>query len=78
MTRTTRTWYLERTAPVRADAEGLFLPASDLPEADVGDVVVVKGHDDATMRAGPIAATAPLDEEEFFRVVLHDGRQPDE
>ncbi|MGE0139092.1 MAG: hypothetical protein AB7L17_17205 [Ilumatobacteraceae bacterium] len=72
MTRTTRTWYLERTAPVRADAEGLFLPAADLPEAEIGDVVVVKGHDDDGVRAGTIAETSALDDEDYFRLELHE------
>jgi hypothetical protein len=72
MTSTHRTWYLERTGPVRADAEGLFVPASELPEADVGDVVVVKGHDDDTARAGTIAETSARDDEDYFRLELHD------
>jgi hypothetical protein len=57
---------------VRADAEGLFLPASDLPEADIGDVVVVKGHEDGQVRAGTIADTSALDDEAFFRLELHE------
>ena len=42
MDRSRQTWLLERNAPVRADAEGLFVPAADLPEALIGDVVIVR------------------------------------
>jgi hypothetical protein len=68
VSRSPQTWHLERTAPVRADAEGLFVPASDLPHATVGDLVVVKGHDGGEERTGTIAGTSDRDRERFFRL----------
>jgi hypothetical protein len=41
-----RTWRLTRQAPVRADAPGIFVPSLDLPEATVGDLVIVDGPDE--------------------------------
>jgi hypothetical protein len=65
-----QTWYLERTSPVRADAEGLFIPAADLPDATIGDVVIVRGNE-GDARAGTIADTTEADDEPFFRLELH-------
>ena len=48
---TARTLHLERSGPVRADAEGLFVPAVDLPGAHVGDRVIVHGHEDGVERS---------------------------
>ena len=70
MNRPPQTWHLERTAPVRADAEGLFVPASDLPDATVGDIVVVKGHEGGEERTATIAETTDHDRERFFRLEL--------
>jgi transcription elongation GreA/GreB family factor len=55
---------------VRADAEGLFVPASDLPDAELGDVVVVRGHEGGEERTGTIVATDERDAERFFRLSL--------
>jgi hypothetical protein len=70
MTRSRQTWLLERNAPVRADAEGLFVPAADLPDALIGDVVLVQGHEGGEQRAGTIAEQTELDEQQFFRLDL--------
>jgi hypothetical protein len=70
MERPQQRWTLERTAPVRADAEGLFVPATDLPQADVGDQVVVEGHEGGEQRTGTIAETVDRDGEVFFRLDL--------
>ena len=53
---------------MRADAEGLFVPASDLPDASVGDRIVVAGHDGGEERTGVIAATASRENEHYFRL----------
>ena len=55
---------------MRADAEGLFVPASDLPDATVGDVVVVTGHDGGEERTATIAETRDHGREHFFRLDL--------
>ena len=57
---------------MRADAEGLFVPARDLPDADVGDIVVVTGHEGGDERTGTIVATDERDAERFFRLSLDD------
>jgi hypothetical protein len=72
MTRSPRIWHLERRAPVRADAEGLFVPATELPEATIGDVVVVKGHEGGEERTATIAETRDHGREHFFRLDLQD------
>jgi hypothetical protein len=68
MNRPPQTWHLERTAPVRADAEGLFVPASDLPDATIGDIVVVKGHEGGEERRATIAEATDHHRERFFRL----------
>ena len=55
---------------MRADAEGLFVPASDLPGANVGDIVIVTGHEGGEERTGTIVATDERDAERFFRLSL--------
>ena len=70
MDRPQQTWRLERSAPVRADAEGLFVPAADLPRAGVGDSVVVEGHEGGAQRIGTIAEIVDRDGDVFFRVEL--------
>jgi hypothetical protein len=52
--RTPRTRHLEHPSPVRADAESMFLPAVELPEAALGDTVMVSsgaGLYDAPVRS---------------------------
>ena len=66
-----QTWHLERTAPVRADAEGLFVPASDLPDATIGDTVVVTGEEGGEVRAGTIVEERDRERQRFFRLELH-------
>ena len=68
MAPTTKTWHLERTAPVRADAEGLFVPAADLPEATIGDTVVVVGHEGGEERAGTVAERCDREGQPFLRL----------
>ena len=70
MTRPKRSWHLERSAPVRADAEGLFVPAADLPRAELGDTVLVEGHEGGEQRVGTIAESVDRDGEVFFRLDL--------
>ena len=36
-----RGWRITRTAPVRADAEGIFVPVVDVPGATIGDRVIL-------------------------------------
>ena len=71
MNRSPQTWHLERSAPVRADAEGLFVPASDLPDATVGDDVVITGHEGGEERRGTIAEERDRNRQCFYRLELH-------
>ena len=66
--RTPRTWHLERCSPVRADAESMFVPAADLPDAALGDMVVVSSDGGDDHRTGTVAATSARDDEPFLRV----------
>jgi hypothetical protein len=63
-------WQWECPAPVRADAESMFVPCSALPEAVVGDVIVVKGGAGGAERTGTITAMSEGDDETFFRLAL--------
>jgi hypothetical protein len=65
-----RTWTHERTAPVRADADGLFIPRSDLPDASVGDQVVVASAQNDQRRVGTIAEAVDDDRSPAWRVEL--------
>ena len=71
MDRSPHTWHLERSAPVRADAEGLFVPASDLPDATLGDTVVMKGSEGGEQRTGTIVEERDRERQRFFRLELH-------
>jgi hypothetical protein len=66
--RAPRTWHLERSSPMRADAESLFIPAADLPEAALGDTVVVSSEAGGHERTAAIVATSKRDGEPFLRV----------
>jgi hypothetical protein len=63
-------WQWECPAPVRADAESMFVPSSALPEAAVGDIVRVKGGAGSEERTGTITAISEGDDELFFRLTL--------
>lgn len=63
-------WHVTRSAPVRADADGLFIPVDDLVGAVVGDAVIVSGPDDADSRTGVIAERTDGQDRAFFRLVL--------
>jgi hypothetical protein len=70
MDRPSRSWHLDRTTPVRADAEGMFVPAADLPEAVVGDSVTVRGRTGGAERIGVIVESVERDRQRFFRLEL--------
>jgi len=70
MDQSSQTWHWESLAPVRADAEGLFVPTSELPNATIGDIVVVDGPELGGQRSGTITATSEADGEQFFRLKL--------
>jgi hypothetical protein len=70
MSRAPQTWFVQRSAPVRADAEGLFVPADDVPDAAIGDIVVVQGHAGGESRTGTIVETSEHDRQRFFRLEL--------
>jgi len=63
---------------VRADAESLFIPVSELPDASVGDIVVVSGgvssevseSDDSGARSSVIVELQQGTDEMFYRLVL--------
>lgn len=65
-----RTWHLTRHAPVRADAPGIFVPSLELPEAAVGDVVIVDGPDDegSTSRQATVSALDSRDGVAYLRL----------
>lgn len=65
-----RRWTVTRTSPVRADAEGLFVPVEDLAGATVGDAVVVSGPDGTDARTGSIAELTEAPSGRFFRLEL--------
>ena len=66
---TERTWRVERQQELREDADGLFIPAADLGDARVGDIVVVT--DGESERRGVVAALVEDDERgAFVRVSL--------
>lgn len=54
MSEAANTWRLERHAAVRADAESLFVPTSELPDAVIGDRIVVSGDDGGEDRSGVV------------------------
>lgn len=67
---TPQTWELERASPVRADAESIFVPAADLPEAALGDTVVVTSHEGGETRTATIIDTSQRHGAPFFRLEL--------
>ena len=68
-----RRWRVSRSSPVRADAEGLFIPVRDLAEATVGDLVIVSGPDGTDARTGIIAELTTGPDQPFYRVELDEG-----
>ena len=72
MERPDRRWTVTRTSPVRADAEGLFVPVEDLAGAVVGDSVVVSGPDGNDSRGGVIVEMTIAPSGQFFRLELDD------
>jgi hypothetical protein len=67
-----RRWTVSRASPVRADAEGLFVPVDDLAHAVVGDGVTVSGPDGNDVRTGVIAELTEAPSGRFFRLELDD------
>ena len=65
-----RTWQWQCPAPVRADAEGMFVPCSAVPDAEIGDLIVVKDQTGGEERTGTITALSEGDDEVFFRVAF--------
>ncbi len=70
MRNSTQTWRWECSAPLRADAESVFVPCSEVPDANVGDTIVVTAHSGGQSRTGTVAAWTDGDNEMFFRVTL--------
>lgn len=69
-TRLPQTWQWVCPAPVRADAESMFVPCSVLPDAELGDTVVVTHDAGGGERAGTITAVSDRGDERFFRLAL--------
>ena len=67
---TPQTWEWKCPAPVRADADSVFVPCAAVPGARVGDIVVVESESGDETRTGTITATSQGDDELFFRVAL--------
>jgi hypothetical protein len=70
MNQSPQTWQWECPAPVRADADSIFVPCSVLPDATLGDTVVVRGDAGGDERTGTITAVSESDNETFFRLAL--------
>jgi len=70
MNESPQTWQWICLAPVRADAESMFVPCSAVPDAGVGDTIVVKDEAGGEERAGTITAMSEGDDETFFRLAL--------
>ncbi len=63
-------WRIERHEDVREDAPGYFVPSSELPEAAIGDRVVVTAAASGQERWGTVADV--LDDDERGRFVVVD------
>jgi len=61
---------ISRNAPVRADAEGIFVPVVDLAGASIGDRVILSGPGGEDAREGVIAELTENSDQSFFRVEL--------
>jgi hypothetical protein len=70
MNESPQTWRWKCLAPVRADAESMFVPCSAVPDAAVGDLIVVKDETGGEERTGIITAMSKGDDEMFFRRAL--------
>ena len=56
MNASSRSWTYVRRTPLRADTEALFIPKSELPDARVGDRVVIVSDDGDADVSGRIDA----------------------
>jgi hypothetical protein len=63
-------WQVTRSSPVRADAEGLFVPVCELAGATIGDRVAISGPDGDDCRTGVIAEVTDGPDQAFFRLDL--------
>jgi hypothetical protein len=69
-------WRLQRPSGVRADAPGIFVPASELSGAQVGDIVTIEGADqtDGGERRATVAAQSERDDVTYFRLDFESPR----
>jgi hypothetical protein len=65
-----RTWQWVCPAPLREDADSVFVPRTAVPDAKVGDTIVVRAESGGEARTGTITATSKDDGEVFFRVAV--------
>jgi hypothetical protein len=70
MNESPHTWHWKCLSPVRADTESMFVPCSAVPDARVGDIIVVKEESREEERTGTITAMSEGDDEMFFRLAL--------
>jgi hypothetical protein len=63
-------WRVTQSAPVRADAEGVFVPEDDLSGAEIGDRVIISGPHGDDSRSGVIAELTHNSDQTFFRIEL--------
>jgi hypothetical protein len=63
-------WTWKCPAPVRADAESIFVPCSAVPDAVMGDIIVVQDESGGEDRTGTVTAMSQGDDEMFLRLVL--------
>lgn len=74
---TPRSWRLDRNAPVRADADSMFIPTSELPGASIGDRITISEHDGDAERIGTVVEFVPDAHLPSLRLVL-DGLPTDD
>ena len=64
-----RTWHVRRSAPVRADADSIFIPESDAPGATISDRIIFENEDGSEHTARVVEAT-DREGEPYLRVEL--------
>ena len=64
-----RTWHVRRSAPVRADADSIFIPGSHAPGATIGDRIIFENDDGRQYMARVVEAT-DREGEPYLRVEL--------
>jgi hypothetical protein len=64
------TWHVRRSAPVRSDADSIFIASSDAPGAVIGDRIILEGEEDSVERVGVVVEQIDRDGESHFRLQM--------